>query len=218
MYQTLSAPASYRLEEKRSEFICHLFPVNSREAALEYLAKLKLEFPDARHYCWAYLIGDPKQPKTAAFNDDGEPAGTAGKPILHVLTQRGAGDCCAIVVRYFGGIKLGAGGLVRAYGQSVSRALDIAIWQEVIPKRTVIIITSYEDEPHARHFIMHFEGEVLVQRYSERVELSVELPSKYVTLLKDALTEKTGGRCRIQEANIKNQDPNINTTPDETSQ
>ena len=144
MYQTLAAPTRYSLEEKRSEFICHLFPVQKRETALVHLQKLKQDYPNARHYCWAYLIGDPKQPKTAAFNDDGEPAGTAGKPILHVLTQRGAGDTCAIVVRYFGGIKLGAGGLVRAYGQSVSLALDAAIWQDVVPKTTITILTHLD--------------------------------------------------------------------------
>ncbi len=200
MYQTLAAPVSFTLEEKRSEFICHLFPVQTREAALKHLEQLKLDYPNARHYCWAYLIGDPQQPKTAAFNDDGEPAGTAGKPILHVLTQRGAGDTCAIVVRYFGGIKLGAGGLVRAYGQSVSQTLDKAIWQTVIAKITVHIHTNYEDEPHARHFINQFEGEVIAQHYSDAVELIIELAEQNAEALNKALNEKTGGRCKMQNA------------------
>src|SRR5690625_3576287 len=126
-YRAIARSYQYTLEEKRSLFHTYLFPVQTREQALAHVEQLRIEQPGATHYCWAYLLGPADQPRSQAFNDDGEPSGTAGKPMLHVLTQRGAGDCLAVVVRIFGGIKLGAGGLVRGkythdYGQTVARA------------------------------------------------------------------------------------------------
>ena len=199
MYKTLVTHHQSTYEEKRSQFIAHLFPVTTREQALGYLSTLKVQYPDARHHCWAYLIGNPEQPTTVAFNDDGEPSGTAGKPILHVLTQRGAGNSCAIVVRYFGGIKLGAGGLVRAYGQAVSLAIDAAQWQTLVPTQLYWVQCQYEDEPHVRHFTEHFEGDVLSQEYAEHVKLQVRIPRKNHIPFNESLLQKTAGRCGIQK-------------------
>lgn len=198
-YQTIAALSQYHYEEKRSDFIAFIAPVTNREAALAHLGTLKLKYPDARHHCWAYLIGNPQQPKTAAFNDDGEPAGTAGKPILHVLTQRGAGDCCAIVVRYFGGIKLGAGGLVRAYGQAVSKALDDAQWVDVVPMQRIVVTAQYEDETHIRHFLALYHGSLIDQGYSDKVTLTLELPSDSIAPFSHDITQKTAGRAQSKK-------------------
>ena len=195
MYTTIAAPTEARFEEKRSEFIAFLYPIGSREEALSHVDSLRERFPDARHHCWAYIVGAADQPQNAAFNDDGEPSGTAGKPMLHVLTQRGAGDCCAVVVRYFGGIKLGAGGLVRAYGQAVSQALDIAEWSTILPKEQIAVTCGYEDEPHIRHITEQHNGEIMEVSYSHQVTLTVSIEVSQTRLFTDAIQERTAGRA-----------------------
>lgn len=198
MYTTIDAPCEARFEEKRSEFIAFIYPIGSREEALSYVQTLRERFPDARHHCWAYILGAADQPKNAAFNDDGEPGGTAGKPMLHVLTQRGAGDCCAVVVRYFGGIKLGAGGLVRAYGQAVSQALDKATWRTILPKQELVMTCGFEDEPHIRHLIEQHQGELINVSYSHLVTLSVSLETTVTPTFQRAVQERTAGRATCQ--------------------
>lgn len=197
MYQTLTTKTQTTYEEKRSEFIAFIWPAKDRPEALSYLEQARKEHPNARHHCWAYLIGNPTQPKTVAFSDDGEPSGTAGKPMLHVLTQRGAGDCCAVVVRYFGGIKLGAAGLVRAYGQAVSKALDAAEWVDVVQYECCRIITTYEDEPHIRHYIDLHQGQIHTQNYTEKVTLGIEIPKSQTALFKQEIIRKTAGRVTL---------------------
>jgi len=96
---------------KKSRFIARVVPIGSREDALAAVAVAKRDYPDARHHCWAYLLGEPGDARSAGMSDDGEPAGTAGKPILNVLQHGKFGDVLVVVIRYFGGIKLGAGGL-----------------------------------------------------------------------------------------------------------
>ncbi len=198
MFKAIASPTQYTHEEKRSEFIAHLYPVTEREQLMEALKLIKIKYPDARHYCWAYLIGNPQQPITAAFNDDGEPSGTAGRPILHVLTQRGAGNTGAIVVRYFGGIKLGAGGLVRAYGQAISKALDNASWNAVVPQKNLTITAHYEDEPHIRHYCGTFNAQVTDQKYNTDVCLHLILPADQLEQFILAINQKTAGRAIIK--------------------
>ncbi|WP_323961744.1 YigZ family protein [Arthrobacter sp. JZ12] len=130
-YTTIAAPHRQELEIRRSRFITVLERVESDEQARALVARLRREFPDARHHCSAYLIGPAREIQRA--NDDGEPSGTAGAPMLEALMRRetapgraDASDIVAVVVRYFGGVLLGAGGLVRAYSESVSSALDSA--------------------------------------------------------------------------------------------
>lgn len=104
-----------------SRFIARVRPVRSAAEAEELIASARRDHPDATHHCWAYKVGE-----AVRFSDDGEPGGTAGRPMLEVMLKRGLDGCAAVVIRYFGGRKLGAGGLVRAYGAAVARALDAA--------------------------------------------------------------------------------------------
>lgn len=198
MYKAITQASQFTYEEKRSAFIAHLYPVTQRQQLMTAIDALKMQYPDARHYCWAYLIGDPAQPITAAFNDDGEPSGTAGKPMLHVLTQRGAGDTGVVVVRYFGGIKLGAGGLVRAYGQAVSKALDNASWHDVVAHSQLNVETGYENEPHIRHFAEAFSASIIEQQYHERVSLILNIPTHAIDDFAVAITQKTAGNVKIK--------------------
>lgn len=121
---TIAARIDHEFEIKKSRFICHLQPVGSVDEADAFIAAIRKEFWDARHNCVAMVTGTLGD--QARSSDDGEPSGTAGVPMLEVLRRRGMTDLVAVVTRYFGGIKLGAGGLVRAYGTAVSEALDRA--------------------------------------------------------------------------------------------
>src|SRR5690554_4989999 len=193
-YRALAQPCQWTLEEKRSLFHTYLFPVQTREQALAHVDQLRIEQPGASHYCWAYLLGPADQPRSQAFNDDGEPAGTAGKPMLHVLTQRGAGDCLAVIVRIFGGIKLGAGGLVRTYGAAVSQTLDRAEWRDVTPVTEVTISVPFADEERVRHCLEPLEATVLNVHYDQEVHLGIAVPSGGLNDLKERVQHLTSGR------------------------
>lgn len=126
---------------QKSKFITYLFPIHSLEEVEQYLNEVKQKSPNATHYCYAYLFHTQKK-----CSDDGEPSGTAGMPILNVLEKQNLNCIVAIVVRYFGGILLGAGGLVRAYTTSVVEALKKANYVSILPGKKVEIIFSYEQK------------------------------------------------------------------------
>ena len=112
------------IEVERSRFVATVQEVTSPDAAQAFVAEIKTEFPDANHNCWAYLVGPPGSSDRIGLSDDGEPHGVAGKPILTVLQHSGLGDTAVVVTRYFGGIKLGKGGMVKAYTAAVQAALE----------------------------------------------------------------------------------------------
>lgn len=175
IYQSLAKTCEHTYEEKRSRFIAYIFPVSSKEDGFAHFSKLKTQYPDARHHCWAYLLGNPEQAQSAGFNDDGEPSGTAGKPMLNVLTQRKVGDVFAVVVRYFGGVKLGAGGLTRAYGQAVSRALDDADLITVEPMCTVLLSADFALENALRMALKKYTSNSPKAVYGDGLTLSCEI-------------------------------------------
>lgn len=198
IFNTLAHPVEYCYEEKRSRFIAHVFPVNDKEAGFAYFTELKKGFPDARHHCWAYLLGDPEQALSAGFNDDGEPGGTAGKPMLHVLTQRKVGNVFAVVVRYFGGIKLGAGGLTRAYGQAISGALDQAELCAVVPRCTLAISADYALEDRIRTIMTAFSIPIDDVQYGSHATLLCQCPEHLIAQVCASVQEQTAGRARCQ--------------------
>ena len=124
--RTIYAPARSEIEIKRSRFIASLARTDSEEDARAFIAQIRREFPDARHHCTAFIIHQDTGPDTARSSDDGEPAGTAGNPMLKVLTESGLTNVTCVVTRYFGGTKLGTGGLVRAYSGAVQQVLEDA--------------------------------------------------------------------------------------------
>ena len=124
----------------KSRFITFLYKVNTIDEINKYLDEIKKEYKDATHYCYSYIIDNTKR-----FNDDGEPNGTAGMPILNVLENNNLNNILCIVVRYFGGIKLGAGGLLRAYTKSVTNALSKANIKEIKEGYKIEIVFNYED-------------------------------------------------------------------------
>jgi len=130
---------SHTLIIEKSRFIAYLKPIFSEDEYKEYIKKIRKEHYDATHVCSGLILGNIKR-----SSDDGEPSGTAGMPILNVLDKKGLDNTCALVVRYFGGIKLGAGGLIRAYGNAVSEALDNALIVEDVSYPKYQLTTSYE--------------------------------------------------------------------------
>src|SRR5690606_35700236 len=159
-YTILAADVESTTEEKNSEFLTFLHPVTSREEAMTHIDRYRAEYPDANHVCWAYVIGNTRQPQTQAFSDAGEPSGTAGKPMLHVLTEREVGDSLAVVVRYFGGVKLGAGGLVRAYSAAVSGTVAQAQLSMVSPTVSLQVVVDFAREAKIRHLVSQHEGHI----------------------------------------------------------
>ena len=186
-YQTLKGAVTARLEIKKSEFIAYAYPVNSREEAMFHVEQLRKQYADARHHCWAYIIGDPDNTTSAGLDDDGEPNGTAGRPILNVLQHKSIGNIIIIVVRYFGGIKLGAGGLTRAYAGSAQAAVDEMTLSTYVPMVQVKILAEFATEAQCRYIVDSLNGSIDNVAYSKQVTLTVTLAEADINNLKESL-------------------------------
>lgn len=186
-YQTLKHVVSARLDIKKSEFIAYAYPVTSREQAMFHVEQLRVKYADARHHCWAYIIGDPNNTTSAGFDDDGEPNGTAGRPILNVLQHKSIGNVIIIVVRYFGGIKLGAGGLTRAYAGSAQAAVDEMVLLPYVPMAQVKILAEFATEAQCRYVVEDLGGRIDDVIYSKQVTLTVSLAKADIDNLKERL-------------------------------
>ena len=186
-YQTLKRAVTARLEIKKSEFIAYAYPVTSREDAMFHVEQLRVQYADARHHCWADIIGDPHNTTSAGFDDDGEPNGTAGKPILNVLQHKSIGNVIIIVVRYFGGIKLGAGGLTRAYAGSAQAAVDMMTLLEHVPMIQVQILAEFATEAQCRYVVDTLNGRIDDVAYSKQVLLTATLAEADIDSLKERL-------------------------------
>ncbi len=186
-YQTLKRVVTARLEIKKSAFITYAYPVTSREQAMFHVEQLREQYADARHHCWAYIIGDPNNTTSAGFDDDGEPNGTAGRPILNVLQHKSIGNVIIIVVRYFGGIKLGAGGLTRAYAGSAQAAVDEMTLQPYVPIAQVQILADFANESQCRYVVEHLNGSIDEVNYRQEVMLTVTIAQRDIEALKTEL-------------------------------
>jgi len=173
---------------EKSKFITYLSRIESEEEAKEYIMKIKKIHPNASHHCSAFICF--KNNTLQRSNDDGEPKGTAGSPMLNVLNKYGIENTVAVVVRYFGGIKLGAGGLIRAYSSSVSKALDLAPKVETINFHQYIITVPYDLNSKVEHYI---------RSNSENFEVTYDLSCTYIFTTNiesvyDDLSELSSGR------------------------
>lgn len=175
-YPIPESPVEVLFEVKKSKFFAFAAYTPDRDTAMQYLAEKREEYPDARHHCWAYLLGNPHSPASAAMSDDGEPSGTAGRPILNVLQHKGVGDITIIVTRYFGGIKLGAGGLVRAYSSAAQQVMDNLAVKEQVTLSTLIVKADFKHEQFVRHLVTEHEGIVEHCDYANVVTMHLALP------------------------------------------
>ena len=190
---TLAAPSHSELVIKKSRFLGCVEPVAGREQAVARVSELRAEHPDARHVCWALMAGGH-----SAANDDGEPSGTAGAPMLDALVSAGLSDVVAVVTRYFGGVLLGAGGLTRAYRGSVAEAVLQARRVRRGLRRDVVVVCSYEvagsiDAEARRRGYAVGEAE-----YSDRVAQHFAVAEREVAALASLAAEASAGTAEVR--------------------
>ncbi len=178
----------------RSRFICYLCPCISIEEAKAQVKFLQLEHPQASHHCYAFLTKAASDSLGYGYSDDGEPSGTAGKPMLAVLQGSGTGELCAVVVRYFGGTKLGTGGLQRAYADSVRQALVFLQAKTKIAMAAKTLACQYSQVDDVLHIISQAEGQVVEQEYLQQVLFSLLIPEAKLALVAQKLQTLSAGK------------------------
>ena len=196
-YKILYKEGEAEISEKKSRFIAHIAPAQTEEEAQAFIEKIKKQYWDARHNCWAYSIGE-NQPALRC-SDDGEPSGTAGKPILEVISGSGIHNIVVVVTRYFGGTLLGTGGLVRAYTDATRAGIENSDIVEKIPGRRVDIAMDYTDLGKLQYLLA--QNEVLTEdtEYTDKVIIHALFPESDKEMLKKKITEATSGRVMTQE-------------------
>ncbi|GIH80519.1 YigZ family protein [Planobispora longispora] len=195
-YLTLEEPIEHEIEIKGSRFICVLEPVPSEAAAREVVAGRKELHADATHNCSAYVIGGDRRVQRS--DDDGEPGGTAGAPMLETLLRRGMGDVVAVVTRYFGGVKLGAGGLVRAYGGAVAKTLDLAATVTMVPARAVTVTVDHVLAGRLENSLRASPYEVGRVVYGARVEVEALVREPELDGFSAWVATLTAGRASVE--------------------
>ena len=183
----------------RSRFICFLKPCTSTfdaKTLVKYTQKLH---PQASHHCYAFVAGTATDSQLYGFSDDGEPSGTAGRPMLSVLQGSGIGQVCAVVVRYFGGTKLGTGGLQRAYGASVRQALGFLQTKIKIAMVHKTLACQYTQVNDVFHVVELAEAEVINQNFSEQVALTIAIPEKKLDWFQHQLLTLSAGKLLLKK-------------------
>lgn len=193
-YRTIGHASEAEFTEKRSRFIGRCFPVQSEAEAQEILVAIRKKHYDATHNCYAYIVGEDGL--TARYSDDGEPQGTAGQPMLEVLKAKGITNVLCIATRYFGGILLGAGGLVRAYARSAADACSAAGLIEYICAVSFDVNIDYSRYGAIEGFVRS-TAQVDAVNFTDSVTMSVSLEESKADEFRAQLTEKTDGRVRI---------------------
>jgi len=164
----------------KSKFICELIKVYNIDDIEKSLTNIKNKYKDATHYCYAYIIGNIKR-----FNDDGEPGGTAGMPILNVLENNDLNNILCVVIRYFGGIKLGAGGLVRAYSNSVTKALENIEIKEIKEAYEISINFKYDNVKNIDYILKNYN--ILKKEFNNDITYEVKIPKDEFNGVKEKL-------------------------------
>ncbi len=195
-YKVIDAYCGGEYEEKKSRFLAKLMPVRSEEEAASFFDSVRKKHYDARHNCTAFILGDHKE--LVRSSDDGEPSGTAGKPMLEVLTGADLTYAAAVVTRYFGGTLLGTGGLVRAYSSAVKDALSGAKILTVDLCTDIDISVSYADVNNLQYFIAQNGITLLGTEYLEKVAFSIRVRKNNAESLIQKLTELTQGKASIR--------------------
>ncbi|WP_340681534.1 YigZ family protein [Amycolatopsis coloradensis] len=196
-YLTVAGTGVHEIEIRRSRFLCALAPVTSEEAAREVIAARKKADPAARHHCHAFVLG--ADGRTQRSSDDGEPAGTAGTPMLEVLRRRELTDAVAVVTRYFGGVLLGAGGLIRAYGQAVAEAVDVIGVREYRRLRLVEVVVDYDRAGRLENDIRSSPYLLHATRFEDVAHFDVGLAPDQGDTFHAWLADLTGGEALAEE-------------------
>lgn len=194
-YKILYRGGQGELVEKKSRFLADLRPVSAEEEALAFIEEIRKKYWDARHHCFAYIIGDRGQ--TARCSDDGEPSQTAGKPMMDVLAGEGLHDVCAVVTRYFGGTLLGTGGLVRAYSGAVKEGLKDCVMVEKRLAVRLLVTVDYSSVGKIQYIAAQSRIDTLDTRYTDKAQFTFLAPVKEEDRFTAQITEGTGGKAQI---------------------
>ncbi len=185
------------VEVQRSRFIATIEKTETQEEAQAFVTRIKQEFPTANHNCWAFICGAPGSTDRIGLSDDGEPHGVAGKPMLTTLQHSGIGDIAVVVTRFFGGIKLGKGGMVKAYTLAVQTALDQLPVSEKIDWHYLHCEFSYPLLTVIKRLLPDYEAELLAEDFGARVILRLRLPAEQQELFRDHLRDLSAGQIRF---------------------
>jgi uncharacterized YigZ family protein len=199
-----SVPAQNRqveLEIKRSKFLCFAAKANTRKDADDFIRSLREKHPQANHVCWAYIAGSPNT-TIRSMSDDGEPSGTAGMPMLKALEYSGYGDIVVVVVRYFGGTKLGTGGLQRAYSDAVSQVLECLPTLPKVSRQGLDLVYDYSFEGVVSRLIERYDVIDVVVDYAEQISVSLAVASNEFNQFKGELVNLTAGRVQIVNSKL----------------
>lgn len=195
-YRTLQRPGDAEHTVEGSRFLAEAARVTSRDAAEEHVAAVRSREHKATHHCSAFRVGRDGQ--TFHYDDDGEPSGTAGSPILRQIDARDLTNTLVVVTRYFGGTELGTGGLARAYGTAAAQALDAASVEERVVRVPVRIEYAYDDTTAAEQVLRRFDTAEIDSRYTDVTTRTVGVPRSEVEAFVDAFTNALGGRGTVR--------------------
>ena len=195
-YYTVSEAAEASFIEKRSEFIGYIAPAATDDEAVGFINSIKAKHRKAKHNVYAYIL---RRDNISRYSDDGEPQGTAGIPVLDVLQKRGLTDVCMVVTRYFGGILLGGGGLVRAYSHAASLACDAAHIMNMCLCHRLRIVTDYGMYGKIAYILPNHETITVSSDFSDSVTIELLVLSDKLGALTDELTEITNGSANITD-------------------
>ena len=196
-YFVTSEKGTGEVVEKKSRFIAHVIPITSEEDALQIIESLKKEYWDARHNCYAFVTGANNE--VQRFSDDGEPQGTAGKPILEVLLNKNVNNTLILVTRYFGGTLLGTGGLIRAYGQAAVEGLKDAEIMEVSEGISFDLAVDYESIGKIKYNMVQFGVGDAEEEYGEGVTLRIQMKKADFEKFKTSVVDATSGKAKFSE-------------------
>ncbi|MBQ9947868.1 MAG: YigZ family protein [Oscillospiraceae bacterium] len=194
-YKTIAAPCEAKFIEKKSEFIGYLCPVQTEEQAIAFIEQIRAMHRKATHNCYAYIL---RENNAARHSDDGEPGGTAGVPIYEVLRKEGLTDVCCVVTRYFGGIMLGAGGLVRAYTKGAKDAVDAAQIKCMAAAEELLVTVDYGLYGRLPQVFVEFDARVTEERFEDNVKISLFIREESSENLRSKLVDTCNGNVDVQ--------------------
>lgn len=200
-YLILQEAVFFQEEIKKSRFLTFISPAQGKTAAMQYLADIKALHKDARHHCWAYIGGSPKDSVNMGCSDDGEPKGTAGKPMLAVLQGTNVGEMIAVVVRYSGGIKLGTGGLVRAYSNGLQQLCPTMPTMEKRFFQQFKLQCNYAQMATVEHILASHSGRIINVDYQQEVVALIEVDSEQIIQFKQKLQSSMQGQIIAKQIN-----------------
>jgi uncharacterized YigZ family protein len=195
-YRTLASPGTAEHKVQRSRFVAEAHPAATEEAARALVAAMRRRYHDARHVGVAWRLGAGDQP-VEVRQDDGEPSGTTGEPILQAIRAAGLTDTVVMVARYFGGVKLGTGGLARAYGGTAATALAAAVPRTVLLGRRFEVVMDYDQQKTVRHFLEGGDGRLESEDYGTQVTWRIWLPRPRADAFVAAVRDASAGRVRV---------------------